>query len=189
MHQRQHSMLPVQPSRRGGCGAAGVAPTLIFGSAAGGVQNLEHSQRDRVWLLPAYPGSKPKFPNYSLFAVSTGAKPVVKKLAGAPGETDAALPLAAAGLKDRATGIRGWKKSVPYGVRALGPKLYYLAGKSGTVGAISSSSDWAPSCNSCALRLPPISIFVDVSEAAEERRLAVEVECSDSSSGNGLVLA
>ena len=130
----EHPLDERQPYREGPPVPAGKY-FVHTGNTRYGVQNLEYSQWDRVWLLSVYPGSKPKFPHYSLFAVSAGAKPVVKKLAGVPGETGAVLPLAAAGLKDRATGIRGWKKSLPYGVQALGPKLYYLAGKSGKVGA------------------------------------------------------
>jgi hypothetical protein len=87
-----------------------------------------------------YQGKKPAFPNYLLFAVDAHQKPVRRDLIGVPGvggkswEQGMLLDLAEDGLKDSATGIRGWHQKADVGSQPLGNGLFYLAVNSGAKG-------------------------------------------------------
>ena len=103
------------------------------GNTRYGVQNLAYDERQKRWLMGVYRGEKTAFPNYGLFAVDASAKPVTAELVGVPGprgrgwETGPLLPLADAGLKDAATGIRGWNQKADVGLQPIGHGLAYLA--------------------------------------------------------------
>ncbi|WP_067818548.1 hypothetical protein [Actinomadura kijaniata] len=101
---------------------------VYTGNTTYGVQNLEYDPSARTWLMAAYKGVKPAFPNYSLFAVDGTARPRVRPLRGQPGgETGKVLPLAPRGERHAATGVRGWSgSSGQYGLVALGRGLYYV---------------------------------------------------------------
>ncbi|MBO9545939.1 hypothetical protein [Caulobacter sp.] len=97
------------------------------GNTSYGVQNLAYDDSQKRWLMGVYLGKKTSFPNYGLFAVEAHAKPVTGDLIGAPGEKGQLLALADAGLKDPATGIRGWNQKADVGLQPVGNGLAYLA--------------------------------------------------------------
>lgn len=98
-----------------------------------GVQNLAYDESQQRWFLGVYNGKKPAFPNYGLFAVEARTKPVTADLVGVPGpggkgwEQGQVLTLAEDGLKDPATGIRGWNQKADVGIQPVGHGLFYLA--------------------------------------------------------------
>lgn len=110
------------------------------GNTSYGVQNLSYDAALRRWFLGVYQGKKPAFPNYLLFAVDAHQKPVRRDLIGVPGaggkgwEQGLLLDLAEDGLKDSATGIRGWNQKADVGSQPLGNGLFYLAVNSGAKG-------------------------------------------------------
>jgi hypothetical protein len=98
-----------------------------------GVQNLAYDEGQQRWFMGVYPGKKPSFPNYLLFAVDARAKPTRGDLVGVPAkdgkgwEQGILLPLADDGLKDAATGVRGWNQKADVGLQPVGQGLVYLA--------------------------------------------------------------
>lgn len=101
---------------------------VYTGNTHFGVQNLEYDRYTGTWMMAVYQGRKPEFPNYSLYMVDGGAKPVRRPLVGQPdGERGLVLPLLKHGLYDRATGIHGWESAGNYGLESLGDGTYYIA--------------------------------------------------------------
>lgn len=91
------------------------------GNTTYGVQNLAYDPFTGYLLMAVYRGKKAQFPNYSLYAADL-AKPSFKaRLEGVPYRKCRALQLALAedGLKDEASGIRGW--NVRWGTTGLFP--------------------------------------------------------------------
>ncbi|WP_292041407.1 MULTISPECIES: hypothetical protein [unclassified Brevundimonas] len=111
------------------------------GNTTYGVQNLAYDAASRRWFMGVYAGRKPHFPNYLMFAVEADARPVMGDLVGvlaADGngwEQGLLLPLADDGLRDPATGIRGWNQKSDVGLEPVGDGLFYLAVNSGGRGA------------------------------------------------------
>ena len=105
-----------------------------------GVQNLAYDEASRRWFMGVYKGAKPAFPNYGLFAVDARTRPTKGDLVGVPGsggrgaEQGQLLKLAEDGLKDAATGIRGWNQKADVGIQPVGRGLFYLAVGSGPRG-------------------------------------------------------
>jgi hypothetical protein len=105
-----------------------------------GVQNLAYDETQQRWFLGVYKGTKRSFPNYLLFAVDARTQPKSGDLVGVPGpggkgtEKGLLLALADDGLKDSATGIRGWNQKADVGLQPIGHGLFYLAVNSGTKG-------------------------------------------------------
>jgi hypothetical protein len=103
------------------------------GNTSYGVQNLSYDETQRRWFMGVYRGKKPGFPNYGLFAVEARERPVMGDLVGVPGpggkgwEQGLLLALADDGLKDPATGIRGWNQKADVGSQPVGHGLFYLA--------------------------------------------------------------
>ena len=103
------------------------------GNTRYGVQNLAYDQTLQRWFMGVYPGEKPAFPNYLLFAVDARERPMLGDLVGvdAPGgegwEQGLLLPLADDGLKDAATGVRGWNQKADVGFQPVGQGLFYLS--------------------------------------------------------------
>ncbi|WP_329236289.1 hypothetical protein OG488_34125 [Streptomyces sp. NBC_01460] len=98
------------------------------GNTTYGVQNLQYDPYTENWFMAVYKGRKDGFPNYSLFAVDGSARPVRGAIEGQPTpETGRLLTLREAGLRDAATGIRGWEFQGSYGFDALGGGRYYVA--------------------------------------------------------------
>lgn len=101
---------------------------VYTGNTSYGVQNLEYDPAANTWLMAVYKGSKKQFPNYSLFVVDGSKEPTRAGLRGQPSpETGLTLPLLAAGLQDKATGIRGFQSTGQYGLVSLDRGLFYLA--------------------------------------------------------------
>ena len=98
-----------------------------------GGQNLAYDDASKRWFLGVYNGKKPAFPNYGLYAVEARTRPVTTDLVGVPGpdgrgwEQGQVLALADDGLKDPATGIRGWNQKADVGIQPVGHGLFYLA--------------------------------------------------------------
>lgn len=107
------------------------------GNTTYGVQNLAYDETLGRWFMGVYQGRKPSFPNYLLFAVDARARPVTGDLVGVPGpggkgwEKGALLELADDGLRDPATGIRGWNQKADVGFQPVGHGLFYLSANSG----------------------------------------------------------
>ena len=101
------------------------------GNTTYGVQNLAYDESQKRWFMGVYRGKKTAFPNYGLFAFEANAKPLVADLIGVAGpggwEKGPLLSLAADGLKDLATGIRGWNQKADVGLQPIGGGLAYLA--------------------------------------------------------------
>lgn len=103
------------------------------GNTEWGVQNLAYDDASRRWFLGVYPGRKPRFPNYTLFAVDAHSVPATGELVGVPAEDadgwarGSLLPLAEDGLADAGSGIRGWYQKADVGFQPVGGGLFYLA--------------------------------------------------------------
>ncbi|MFC0680848.1 hypothetical protein ACFFGH_23705 [Lysobacter korlensis] len=104
------------------------------GNTRFGVQNLEYDSWSGRWFLGVYAGSKPWFPNYTLFAVDATAAPVTGPLIGIPGERGPLLQLADDGLWDPVTGIRGWYEKADVGLESLGDGRFLLSSASAFAG-------------------------------------------------------
>jgi len=111
------------------------------GNTRYGVQNLSYDETLQRWFMGVYPGKKTSFPNYSLFAVDARAQPTMRDLIGVPSddgkgwEQAQLLQLADDGLKDAATGIRGWHQKADVGFQPVGGRLFYLSVNSGSKSA------------------------------------------------------
>jgi hypothetical protein len=103
------------------------------GNTSYGVQNLTYDEAQQRWFMGVYQGKKPAFPNYRLFAVNGRGPPVLADLVGVPGSGDGAweqgplLALADDGLRDAATGVRGWNQKADVGLQPVGHGLFYVA--------------------------------------------------------------
>ena len=95
------------------------------GNTTWGVQNLSYDDSLRRWFMGVYQGKKKSFPNYLLFAIDARTQP----------ERGQLLELAEDGLKDAATGVRGWNQKADVGFQPVGDGLFYLSVNSGTKGA------------------------------------------------------
>ncbi|HEY1110186.1 MAG TPA: hypothetical protein VGE76_16160 [Opitutaceae bacterium] len=111
------------------------------GNTTYGVQNLAYDDVQQRWFMGVYKGTKPAFPNYLMFAVEARTRPVLADLVGVAGpggkgtEQGQVLALAADGLADAKTGIRGWNQKSDVGIQPIGHGLFYLAVGSGKKGA------------------------------------------------------
>jgi hypothetical protein len=111
------------------------------GNTSYGVQNLSYDETLHRWFMGVYPGKKSSFPNYLLFAVDARAQPTMSDLIGVPSasgqgwEKGQLLPLADDGLKDAATGVRGWNQKADVGFQPVGNGLFYVSVNSGRKGA------------------------------------------------------
>jgi hypothetical protein len=153
------------------------APAAKFfvrtGNTTFGVQNLAFDESTGLWLLGVYAGTKPGFPNYTLFAVDAATSPRWSSpRAGASGPV-LELTLAAAGLEDPATGIRGWHCKADVGVKPLGDGLFYLSTDSIVLGFQTSdvqlfrwtgspSGPFAPVAATTSLAIRGVEVHVDV---------------------------
>lgn len=113
---------------------------VYTGHTTYGVQNLSYDASMQRWFLGVYQGTKPGFPNYTLFAIDGGAQPAIAPLkavaspSGAGEEQGFVVPLADDGLVDAATGIRGWMQKADVGFQPLGNGLFYIAQNSAADG-------------------------------------------------------
>ena len=97
------------------------------GNTEWGVQNMAYDRHtDRIYMA-VYKGRKSGFPNYSLFAVDRAQKPFRAKAEGLEGR-HSQLSLSDAGLRDPATGIRGWNfKWGSTGMCPMGDGRWYIS--------------------------------------------------------------
>lgn len=103
---------------------------VYTGNTRYGVQNLAYDPYTHRCFMAVYKGSKRQYPNYSLFAVDWSVKPHKSFLpTGYRVKTKVdMLPLAEAGLHDKATGVRGWNFAYgSTGFCPLGNGLYYIS--------------------------------------------------------------
>ena len=111
------------------------------GNTTYGIQNLAYDANSNRWFMGVYAGRKPHYPNYLMFAFDADARPTRGDLVGVPAadgngwEKGLLLPLAEDGLRDPATGIRGWNQKSDVGLEPVGDGLFYLAVNSGTRGS------------------------------------------------------
>jgi hypothetical protein len=110
------------------------------GNTTWGVQNLSYDDSLQRWFLGVYQGKKTSFPNYLLFAVDARTAPKLGALEGVPHpdgkgwEQGLLLTLAEDGLRDAATGVRGWNQKADVGFQPVGGNLFYLSVSSGGKG-------------------------------------------------------
>lgn len=130
---RYASPLTEAAPHRNGPEAAAAKVFVHTGNTRYGVQNLAYDEASRRWFMGVYQGQKPGFPNYLLYAFEARATPTTGDLVGVPGpdgkgwEQGSLLPLADDGLKDPATGVRGWNQKADVGLQPVGHGLFYLA--------------------------------------------------------------
>ncbi len=96
------------------------------GNTTYGVQNLEYDACTHAYYMAVYPGAKPEFGSYSLYAVDAAAAPVCTALNGL-NETGALLTLKPGAPTD-AAGISGW--NFPWGATglfAVGDGRWYIS--------------------------------------------------------------
>jgi len=103
------------------------------GNTRYGVQNLAYDEASKRWFMGVYQGQKQTFPNYLLYAFEARERPMSGDLAGVPGpggkgwEQGRLVALADDGLKDAATGVRGWNQKADVGLQPIGDGLFYVA--------------------------------------------------------------
>jgi hypothetical protein len=123
--------LPLDEARphHSGPGHAAARYYVYTGNTEYGIQNLEYDAYTHYWLMAVYKGRKSAFPNYTLFAVDGTLKPRRQWLKGvSPREKGKMLTLAADGLTDSVTGLRGWRFPLgSTGLESLGNGYYYIS--------------------------------------------------------------
>lgn len=93
---------------------------LYTGNTTYGIQNMCYVPELGDWLAAVYAGKKPGFPNYKLFMIDGSRKPEKLPIKGAyKAQKGNVIFLKEAGLKDEATGVRGW--NFPYGATGIVP--------------------------------------------------------------------
>ena len=100
---------------------------IYTGNTTYGVQNLEYDADTGYMFAAVYRGSKPEFPNYSMFAIDRTVSPSVEMLRGIEEEHET-LPLAKVFECDEKTGIYGSR--FPHGstgMISLGGGYFYMS--------------------------------------------------------------
>lgn len=94
-----------------------------------GIQNLAYDPYTGNFFAAVYRGSKPAFPNYSLFVIDGHKKPYKAKIISDNRTIKVkSLSLLSSGLDDPKTGIRGWNfKWGATGLFPLGEGLFYIS--------------------------------------------------------------
>ncbi len=96
------------------------------GNTTYGVQNLEYDPFTHAYFMAVYPGAKPEYGNFALYAVDAAKAPLRKPLQGLD-EEGALLTLKPGALTD-AAGISGW--AFPWGATglyAVGDGSWYIS--------------------------------------------------------------
>lgn len=93
-----------------------------------GVQNLAYDEHSNLWYMGVYRGSKPEYPNRTLYVLDGTAAPQKQILEGQPNEeTGLVLPLLQEGLSHEPTGIYGWEFKSDVGIEPIGGGYFYVA--------------------------------------------------------------
>ncbi|WP_167001142.1 hypothetical protein [Mumia sp. ZJ430] len=101
---------------------------VFTGNTTYGVQNLEYDEASGHWFLAVYKGTKPGYPNYSLFVVDGDRPPYEAVVRGqAEPELGDHLSLLPAGQYDPASSTFGWTFDASYGLVSVGGGYFYGA--------------------------------------------------------------
>ncbi|MEU0374677.1 hypothetical protein ABZ070_31580 [Streptomyces sp. NPDC006283] len=101
---------------------------LYTGNTTYGVQNLEYDADSGNWMMAAYKGTKPAFPNYSFFVVSGDRRPSWGPVRGQQQpERGRLLSLLPQGLHHEPSGTYGWEAAGQYGLVSLDDGRFYVA--------------------------------------------------------------
>lgn len=108
---------------------------LFTGNTTWGVQNLEYDEGEKQWILCVYPGKKPQYPNYPMFAVDAES-PVERNCA-----EEAELTLSADGIRHAPSGICGrtFARGAE-GIYAFGNGYYYISYPAKTADGLQTST-------------------------------------------------
>ena len=102
------------------------------GNTTWGVQNLEYDPRSRYWFTAVYPGVKPEFENFRMFAIDGAVPAVYTALEGRGGEMGLLLSSARIGEGQKDGRIYGthfqWGST---GIAALGDGTFYISHNGG----------------------------------------------------------
>lgn len=93
---------------------------LFTGNTTYGIQNMCYDSETGDWFVAVYKGRKSQYPNYSLYLIDGSRKAEKQQLKGfyKPEKGDVIF-LKEKGLKDEATGVRGF--NFPYGATGIAP--------------------------------------------------------------------
>jgi hypothetical protein len=99
------------------------------GNTRYGIQNLAYDSHTGNLFAAVYRGAKSQFPNFSLFVIDGHKEPVMSEIQSDNKTIEVkTLSLLDAGLRDEATGIRGWNfKWGATGLEPLGDGLFYIS--------------------------------------------------------------
>lgn len=101
---------------------------VFTGNTTYGVQNLEYDEASGHWFLAVYEGTKPSYPNYSLFVVDGHRRPYEQVVRGqAEPEMGDHLSLLPAGQYDPRSSTFGWTFDASYGLVSVGGGYFYGA--------------------------------------------------------------
>lgn len=98
------------------------------GNTNWGIQNLEYDPHSRYWFTAVYPGAKPEFENFRMFAIDGAVAARPAPLEGRPGETGLLLTSAGIGQGRKDGRIFGshfrWGST---GIASLGNGEFYIS--------------------------------------------------------------
>jgi len=101
---------------------------VFTGNTRYGIQNLEYDPASGNFFAAVYKGSKPQYPNNTLFIIDGSKAPKLEKLKGFDGEEGLTLTLLADGLHHASSGVCGWETQFgSTGMIALGHGYFYLS--------------------------------------------------------------
>lgn len=112
------------------CGPASCEERYFFytGNTNWGIQNLEYDPHSRYWFTAVYPGAKPEFENFRMFAIDGTVPAKEAPLEGRPGETGLLLTSAKIGEGQKENGIYGthflWGST---GIASIGGGYFYIS--------------------------------------------------------------
>ena len=121
---------PLSQLRPHHCGPESCEERYFFytGNTTWGVQNLEYDPFTGYWFTAVYPGVKPDFENFRMFAIDGGVSPKKTALEGRGNETGMLLTSAAIGEGRSGGRIFGshflWGST---GIAALGDGTFYIS--------------------------------------------------------------
>lgn len=115
---------------------------VFTGNTRFGAQNLEYDGHSGNWLMAAYVGSKPQYPNYSLFVVDGSKRPRWEPIRGqAEPERGKVLSLLRRGLHHDPSDTWGWESAGQYGLISLDDGRFYVA-ETGTAPGDGAPKQW-----------------------------------------------